>query len=172
MDAGVVWLHGLLARAFAGTRTNQGGAATKLHVMCDVLTGSAHRVKLTTDQCGPACAPGRGYPGHLFPEVASRAALQGDEEPWTPPPAPLHPQARLGCLIWAGVLAVLSRPKVAVGFGDPEVVGEDTVSDLDLLDAGVADGAQDLCVRNETHARRRICCPRCAQCIRRVVCST
>lgn len=52
MDATVVRLHQLLARAFCGTRTNQGGAAAKLHVVCNVLDGSPNRVRLTPERTG------------------------------------------------------------------------------------------------------------------------
>lgn len=56
IDSTVLCLHDLLASAFAATRTNSTKAAAKLHVVANVLDGSARRVKLTgerTSDVGP-----------------------------------------------------------------------------------------------------------------------
>ena len=50
LDATVVRLHALLAKAYAACRTNHTQAAAKLHVVMNVLDGSPSRVKLTPER--------------------------------------------------------------------------------------------------------------------------
>lgn len=50
LDATVVRLHSLLAKAYAACRTNHTQAAAKLHVVMNVLDGSPSRVKLTPER--------------------------------------------------------------------------------------------------------------------------
>lgn len=54
IDATVLRLHDLLARAFQGCRTNHSIAAAKLHVVMNVFDGSAKRVKLTGERTNDA----------------------------------------------------------------------------------------------------------------------
>ena len=56
IDSRVICLHDLLADTFAATRTSSTRAAAELHVVANVLDGSARRVKLTgerTSDVGP-----------------------------------------------------------------------------------------------------------------------
>lgn len=50
LDATVVRLHALLAKAYAACRTNHTQAAAKLHVVMNILDGSPSRVKLTPER--------------------------------------------------------------------------------------------------------------------------
>jgi len=50
LDATVVRLHALLAKAYAACRTNHTKAAAKLHVVMNILDGSPSRVKLTPER--------------------------------------------------------------------------------------------------------------------------
>lgn len=50
IDASVLRLHRLLSPAFSACRTNHTKAAAKLHIVMNVLDGSAHRVKLTSER--------------------------------------------------------------------------------------------------------------------------
>ncbi len=50
LDSTVVRLHTLLAKAYAACRTNHTKAAAKLHVVMNVLDGSARQVKLTPER--------------------------------------------------------------------------------------------------------------------------